>query len=299
MHPRVAYLAYRSAAATARALPEPLAAAGARLAGSAMRWASPRRRALVARHQQRVSGWSLGGPALRAAVRAAFESYARYWLELFRLPGSGRERIEAGFTHEGYQLLLDALGAGKGVVLATPHLGNWDWGGAWFAAQGHRLTAVAEVLEPRELFDWFVAQRRAMGIDIVPLGPEAAGALLRVLRAGEVVTLICDRDIGGGGVEVEFFGEPTTLPAGPATLALRTGAALLPVAVYMAPRGGHHGVVLPPIPTGRTGSFRDDVVRVTQALAGALEDLIRRAPEQWHLFQPNWPSDPGGKSPRH
>lgn len=258
-----------------------------------MRWASPRRRALVARHLQRVSGWSLGGPALARAVRAAFDSYARYWLELFRLAGSDRRRIEAGFTHEGYDLLLDALGAGRGAVLAVPHLGNWDWGGAWFAAQGHRLTAVAEVLEPPELFAWFVAQRRAMGMEVVPLGPQAAAALLRALRAGEAVTLVCDRDIGGGGVEVTFFGERTTLPAGPATLALRTGAPLLPVAVYLTPGGGHHGVVLPPVPTERAGAFRDDVVRVTQALAGALEDLIRRAPEQWHLFQPNWPSDPG------
>jgi lauroyl/myristoyl acyltransferase len=289
---RLAYVAYRSAAAVARTLPEPAAAVAAGLVGAVMRRAAPGRRALVARHLQRVHGWSLGERETAAAVRAAFASYARYWMELFRLPGASRARIEAGFTHEGYDMLLDALAAGRGVVVAVPHLGNWDWGGAWFAAQGHRLTAVAEVLEPRELFDWFVAQRQALGIRIVPLGPQAGTELVRALRAGEVVTLVCDRDIGGGGVEVEFFGERTRLPAGPATLALRTGAPLLPVAVYLTPGGGHHGVVLPAVPAERTGAFRDDVVRVTQAVARALEDLIRRAPEQWHLFQPNWPSDP-------
>lgn len=253
--------------------------------------AAPRRRAIVARNLSRVYGDSPPPEGIAAAVRAAFESYARYWLELFRLPAMSRAEIEARFAHEGYDILLDAIGAGRGVVVAVPHLGNWDWGGAWFALQGHRVTAVAEVLEPPRLFEWFVAQRRALGIEIVPLGPEAAPALLKALRAGEVVTLVCDRDIGGTGVEVEFFGERTTLPAGPATLALRTGAALVPVAVYFRPGGGHLGVVRPAVPVVRTGALRADVARVTRALAAELEVLIRRAPEQWHLFQPNWPSD--------
>ena len=109
-----------------------------------------------------------------------------------------------------------------------------------------------------------------------------------------MVCLLCDRDLDHTGVEVEFFGERTTLPAGPATLAIRTGAALLPTAVYFTPRyNGHHGLVRPPIKIQRMGGLREDVARVTQLLARELEFLIRRAPEQWHLFQPNWPSDPG------
>jgi phosphatidylinositol dimannoside acyltransferase len=115
--------------------------------------------------------------------------------------------------------------------------------------------------------------------------------VLRALRANRVVCLLCDRDIAGDGVEVEFFGERTTLPAGPATLALRTGAPLLPVAVYFRPHGGQRGWVQAPVPAERQGRLRDDVVRVTQALAGRFEQLIRKAPEQWHLLQPNWPSD--------
>ena len=104
--------------------------------------------------------------------------------------------------------------------------------------------------------------------------------------------LLSDRDIRGGGIEVEFFGEKTTMPAGPATLALRTGAPLLPTGVYFTSRrNGHLAVVRPPLPIERTGRLRDDVVRVTQDLAHELEDLIRRAPEQWHLMQPNWPAD--------
>jgi KDO2-lipid IV(A) lauroyltransferase len=116
----------------------------------------------------------------------------------------------------------------------------------------------------------------------------------RALKAKHIIALLSDRDIAGGGVAVEFFGEKTTLPAGPATLALRTGAALLPVGIYDGRDGAHHGIVRPPLPTDRTGSLREDVARVTQDMARAFEELIRLAPDQWHLLQPNWPSDHGG-----
>ena len=129
---------------------------------------------------------------------------------------------------------------------------------------------------------------------VVALGPDAGKAVLGALKRNEVVCLLSDRDLDGRGVEVEFFGERTTLPAGPATLGIRTGAPILPTAVYFTPRyNGHFGLVRPPLDTTRSGSLRDDVARVTQQLARELELLITRAPQQWHLFQPNWPSTPG------
>jgi KDO2-lipid IV(A) lauroyltransferase len=158
------------------------------------------------------------------------------------------------------------------------------------------MTAVAELVEPPQLYDWFVSQRQTLGLTIVPLG-EAGGVLLRTLRNGGLVGLLCDRDIVGNGVEVEFFGEKTTLPGGPATLALRTGAALLPTAVYGGPGRGHSAIIMAPVAVERTGRLRDDVTRVTQQVAQDLESLIRRAPDQWYLFQPNWPSDRGETSP--
>jgi KDO2-lipid IV(A) lauroyltransferase len=195
-------------------------------------------------------------------------------------------------SYEGIEHLEAALTAGTGAIAALPHLGGWDFGGAFLSTQGYPITVVVEPLEPPELFEWFAEFRRRLGMTVVPLGPDAGGAVLRALRANELVGLLCDRDIQGGGVDVEFFGERTTLPAGPATLALRTGAPLLPMTVYFTGRRGHHGIVRPPIPVERGGGgLRDDVARITQALAGELEVLIRAAPEQWHLFQPNWPSD--------
>ena len=122
---------------------------------------------------------------------------------------------------------------------------------------------------------------------VVPLGPKAGAEVVRGVRARHVVCLLSDRDIQGGGIEVEFFGERTTLPGDPRR---RTGAPILPCAVYNRQRG-HHCVIRPPIPVERRGSLREDVTRITQYVATELEALIRAAPEQWHLMAPNWPSD--------
>jgi KDO2-lipid IV(A) lauroyltransferase len=177
------------------------------------------------------------------------------------------------------------------MVMALPHVGAWEWGGAWLALEGMPMTAVVERLEPERLFGWFVNQRRQMGLTAVPLGEGSSAAVLRALRAGGLVGLVSDRDLAGNGVEVEFFGERTTLPGGAATLALRTEAILLPVTVYSGPGNWHTGVVHRPLDTTRRGSLRTDVHRLTQELATIFEEDILQRPEQWHLYQPNWPSD--------
>src|SRR4029077_20936893 len=138
---------------------------------------------------------------------------------------------------------------------------------AWMAAQGHHMLAVVEPLQPPELFEWFVRQREAIGLEIVPIGPDVSTAVLRALRDNRIVCLLSDRDLTGDGVEVEFFGERTTLPAGPATLSLRTGAASMPTAVYFGPGREHHAVIGPPIPVEREGRLRDDIARLTQEMA--------------------------------
>jgi phosphatidylinositol dimannoside acyltransferase len=251
------------------------------------------RRAMAERHLRRVYGPHVGEAELARQVRRAFASYARYWAESFRLPVTTAAELDAGMSTEGIGHIDRARGEGRGVIVGLPHLGGWDAGGAWFTSVGYPMTVVVEAVEPPELFEWFCSERRARGLEVVPLGPDAGVQVLRRLRDNGVVALVCDRDITGAGVEVEFFGERTTLPSGPAALALRTGAALLPTAVYFDGRRGHRAVVRPPLDTARQGRFGADVARVTQLLADELEALVRRAPEQWHLFQPNWPSDPG------
>ncbi len=231
--------------------------------------------------------------ALRAATLRAFVSYARYWGESSRLNDCSPAELRAHMCFEGFEHLRAGLEAGKGVILGLPHMGSWDYAGAALAAMGYPMTVVVEAGKHPALFAWFVESRRAMGFTVVPLGPKVVPRLMEVLRSGGLVGLVCDRDLAGRGVPVSLFGEQTTVPAGPATLALRTGAALLPTAVVDQPRGGHLGILRPPLDTARGGTLAEDICRVTAELASELEGLIRRAPGQWHLFQPNWPSDPG------
>jgi len=285
---------YRLAALTARGLPGFAAQGLAPMLGLGASWSNLERRAMIGRHLRRADP-TLGGVRLRRAVQEAFDSYTRYWLESFRLPHLGGRAVERGMRVQGYEHVVTALEDGNGVILALPHLGGWEWAGRWLVERGHGITVVVEEVEPPELFDWFVGLRQQLGMNVVALGGSAGREVLAALRRNDVVCLLSDRDIQRTGIEVEFFGETTTLPAGPATLALRTGAPLLPTAVYFTDRtDGHLGVVRPPIDTERSGDgLRADVARVTRSLALELEHLIRRAPHQWHMFQPNWPSDPG------
>jgi KDO2-lipid IV(A) lauroyltransferase len=287
-----AVLAYRAGAQAARRIPAPiggpLARGLARVVG--MTVMRPRVRQ-VERNLHRVYGPGLHGASLRRAVSATFDSYGRYFYELFRLPGTPKEWIDAHMRVTGIEHVAAGIAAGRGVVLALPHLGNWDFAGAWLAGQGYSVTVVAEVVEPPELFEWFVETRRALGMRVIPLSATAGNEVLRAVRANEVVCLLADRDLAGDGVDVEFLGERTTLPGGPAAIALRSGAPLCPAGCYFGPHGCHEVHILEPVPAERTGSIRDDVARVTQDLARRFETLIRERPEHWHLLQPNWPSD--------
>lgn len=216
---------------------------------------------------------------LERAVEDAFRWYARYWAETFRMQELSDHEFDRRFQIEGIEHIARAYEAGGGAVLATPHLGNWDAGGRWVAARWP-LTAVVEVLRPGALFERFVSQRRALGINIVPLerDGDAAGRCLERLGKGELVALVADRDLSGGGVEVAMFGRRTRLPPGPAVLALRSGAPLIAACIYQREDGGWEARVLEPLEPG------GDVEAVTQRLAGAFERLIERAPAQWHVF---------------
>jgi phosphatidylinositol dimannoside acyltransferase len=290
---RAAYLGYRAGAEIARVLPPALAHPLARVASRTWMATSTARREQVARNLERIAAASADRGVADASTDAVFDHYARYWYELFRLPHEDVTQLDTRVDCDGFEYLQAAASGRRGVLLALPHLGNWDLAGAWLASRGYAVTAVAEPVDPPELFDWFVATRARIGIQVVRLGPDAASGALRALADERVVCLVCDRDITGDGVPVTFFGERTRLPGGPALLALRTGAPLLPVGLSFLPAGRHGIRILPPLPTDRRGRLRDDVARVTQQLADVFEELIGAAPDQWLMMQPNWPSDTG------
>lgn len=255
----------------------------------------PAKGEMLARHVRRARP-DLDEAGVAAAVQGGFGSYARYWVESFRLPTLDAASVQQRFSVVGYHHVEASLASGLGPILVLPHLGGWEWAAAWLSRVKHeRVAAVVERLEPPEVFDWFVDLRSAYGIDVIPVGPDAMTRLVRAVRAGDIVCLLSDRDLSGTGIEVEFFGERTTLPAGPALLARRTGAPLLPTAVYH--RGDRClGVVAPPVAVDTDAPLRAEVARLTQELAWAMERLIAAAPDQWHLLEPNWPSDRAGPS---
>jgi lauroyl/myristoyl acyltransferase len=295
--PDPSYAAYRAGSAIARLLPKPVLPPFTDVAGWVAARAMDGRREMVVRHQLRVRP-DLTPAQVQHAVDEVFRSYTQYWIESFRLPGTPASVLDAGLVTEGFEHVRDAYDAGNGVITAMPHLGAWEWAAFWLTAcEQIDVTTVVEPVKPPELAEWFIDLREQLGMEIVPLGPDSGPRVARALKAGRLLSLVCDRDIAGGGVEVEFFGELTTLPAGPATLALRSGAPLMAATCYFD-GDGHRGVVRPPIDTTRRGKLRDDVARITQVLAHELEELIRLAPEQWHLLQPNWPSDRAAGSSR-
>lgn len=286
-------LAFRLASAIGAVTPGVVSHVAALSLGGVGAVAMRRERDLVERHQRRVSP-HLGPLQMQRRINDAFRSYARYYLETFRISALSNAEIDAGFSVDGYSHIERAVAQEKGVILALPHVGGWEWAGRWLVQRGHPVSAVVEVLEAKEAFQAFLDVRRALGVNVIPLDDRAGVAVQEALRAKHIVCLMSDRDIQRNGVEVTFFGERTTVPAGPAFFALRTGAPLVPVAVYFTRRvDGHHAVVRPPVEFVRAGGLREDIQRLSQLLVTELETLIRRAPEQWHLFSPNWPSDPG------
>jgi phosphatidylinositol dimannoside acyltransferase len=294
---QISVAGYKLASLVARVVPSAVLTGASVGVGSTLARAMKQNRAMVMRHLQRVDP-NLSGKRLDVATQQAFASYTRYYLETFRLTSLSKQQIAQGHHVEGFEHIQDSAAKGKGTILALPHMGGWEWSGRWLIDQGYQLTAVVERLENTELFEWFVELRSRYGVNVVALNDDAGIAVGKALRDNHVVSLLCDRDIPKDGqrtgVQVQFFGETTTVPAGPAFFALRTGAQLLPMATFFSPgANGHKSVVRPALIVGRQGSLREDVARITQVLTTEIENLIRQAPEQWHLFQPNWPSDPG------
>lgn len=248
-----------------------------------------KRRRMAARHARRVLG---DGPDSNEAAIAMMKSYGRYYAEALWARSRRVDAMLASTEVQGLEQILSARDAGTGMIYALPHMGNWEAAAPIAVSEGVPVVAVAENLPNRRITDWFTRMRAKFGIEIVLAtgSVEVMRRLEEALAENKAVALLSDRDLKGRGVEVEFFGETTTLPPGPATLALRTGAPLHPVGCYFK-EGGYQVVIHDALPVPEVGSRTEKVVALTQALATELEAIISRAPRQWHLVQPNWPSD--------
>jgi len=241
----------------------------------------------------------LGSEPPPALMRAAMRSYARYWLQAFRLPSRTKAQISAGFTLAGAQLLAADVAAGRGAIVALPHAGNWDAAGAWVAAQGWPIATVAERLTPEGLYERFLAFRRSLGMEIIPLSGGAQPPmeiLVDRLRAGFVVPLLADRDFSSRGVPVTFFGAVTRMPPGPALLALSTGAPLYVASLWFdgqQPVGALVGPLEPPA----DGPLTQRVAQLTQRIADEFAAGIAAHPQDWHMLQRVWRASPDTAPP--
>jgi lauroyl/myristoyl acyltransferase len=237
---------------------------------------------------RRVLGPDATGAELRAVSRQSMRSYARYWLEVFRLPVTPTSRVVGNSVVSGHlQDALDNLTRGRGVIFALAHMGNWDHAAAFIIAQGAPFTTVMERLKPEALYDKFVAFREGLGMEVLPASGgsvRAFGVLAERLRAGKLICLVTDRDVTGGGIEVDFFGQKARMMGGSAALAERTGAALYPAILWY--EGEHWGIhVDDEIPVPAEGSRKQKVAEMTQALARSFEAGIRAHPADWHMLQ--------------
>ncbi len=282
---RLAYWRYLAAWEAAARLPGPVATRIPEQVGPLWhRAASRAQREQVRRNLARVRP-DAGEVELTELVRAAYVSYARYWLDSFRLHRMDAEAVVSRAGGEGLEHLDAVRDGGHGGIVATAHLGSWDVGALFSAQRAWRMVVVAEVVEPRPLFERFVRLREGAGIGVIPLvrGGDVLGQLEgQVNEEAALATLLADRDLTRRGPIVSFFGEPCRIPAGPAVLARRTG---LPVHIgaFVTVGDGYRAVIRPPVEVAHL-----DVIDAAQVVAGELEQLIGSYPEQWHVFVRNW-----------
>ena len=281
----------------AAALPARVAYALADFAGDTWRRLAPGRRSLVTANLARVcvvTGRPTEGPAFRRLVRDAFRNHARYYLELLRAPHYRRDEIETIVDVPGWETMAAAI-VGRPAILVSWHLGNFEPFGTFLAHHGLRPLAPIEEIEPRALYEFLGARRGGGVIDLVPVR-EARAPLTRRLREHGLIAIIGDRDLPGTGLPVTVFGHPTTMPAGPAVLALAHGAAVVAGrSLRLGPdRYRAEGVA---IPLPASGDRRADTATLVAALAAQLERDIAEAPEQWWgAFQAYWPDLDGDRA---
>ena len=291
------YYAYAAGWAVVRRLPEKTAYGLFRMVADR----SWRKRGKSVRRLEsnlaRVLGPGATEEQIRAVSKQGMRNYLRYYCDTFRLETWSRERVYETIEVENEQMLRDMLASGRGAIVALPHMGNWDHAGAWAATlTDGGFTTVAERLKPEKLFERFLHYRESIGMEVLPLtgGSGTFGGLIRRVRSGGLVCLVAERDLTDSGVPVEFFGETTKLPAGPAALAVSTGAALFPVTLWYDEKR-LHAKIWPELEVPAEGAKQQKIAHLCQRLADTFAEGIAAHPADWHMLQRLWlvDLDPG------
>lgn len=286
------YRVYRFCEWLASWLPERAGYALARVAGIALFAFSRERRETLIANQRRLIPTASRREIARNACLASI-TVAKNYYDLFRLPSMTNEQILAYFDGQDLEHLEAAYARGKGVIIVAPHMGSYSLVPSYVSCLGYRTVAVVERIRDARLHAYFVGLRAQHNLQILTTGQEDVRNILKALRQGAVVLMVSDRNVGTSSDDVMFFGERTLLPAGPALVARRTGAALLPAYSHRTDNRRSVGVALPEMHLPeRTGNSDERRHADTQAVARQLERMILRAPDQWAVLQPVWPPRP-------
>lgn len=234
----------------------------------------------------------------RPMVRHVFRTQALNYFDLFRIPRLPMTELDTIVKTKGWEHFEESLAAGRGAIAVVPHVGNLDVVAQTPISKSVPVTIPVEVIKPPRLLKLITNLRACRGVTIVPLdgSPGAARAIYGALKRNELVGIVADRDVLGTGLRVRFFGEYAKIPSGPAALALRTGATLHAACAFRRADGTYELEVTPPLQLTRTGNYERDVEAATEAAVAELEHFIRRAPEQWVVFEPIWRAGEAGES---
>jgi lauroyl/myristoyl acyltransferase len=267
-----------------RVFPAGLRHAAAAPGGAAWFWLSPRQRRAALDNYAAALSRERSDPEVGRVARRAFQNYGRMLMDFLLMGDLSREELVRRMSVDGRENLDAALARGRGAIMAVPHMGSWDMAGSYAGALGYRISAVAERF-PGSLNGAVVRTRQRFGLNVITLGRSAVRAITDALRANGVVALLCDLE-QGPGVSVRFFGRRATVPGGPAAIAIKTGAALLPACQY-ATGPGHHHVHLEPALSLDEGETKESLM---QRVVDRFENLIREHPDQWYAFRPMFQS---------
>ncbi len=275
-----------------------LSYAGAAIAANLAWLCMPAQRANATANMRHVLGPGRRRDAA-AVARRSFVNYAKYVVDFIRLPELSPEQLARRFDFDEWDRYDAALARGRGCILVLMHFGNWDLGGAVLAHRGYAFNAIAETQEHGPLNDTLIAARTKHGIKLIPMEKAATG-IIRAMRRNETLAILIDRPLDDGGVEVEFCGAPIRVPAGPARIALRSGASVIAVSQLRVHPWSDRVRVLADfdIELPNSGDPEADVRLLTRRILAAHERVIRRYPDQWYMFRRMWPAAAGAPAPQ-
>ncbi|MFH1487027.1 MAG: lysophospholipid acyltransferase family protein [Chloroflexota bacterium] len=247
----------------------------------------PKGRRYAIENMRRVLGITADRRSVHEVARQSLRNYCRYLVDFIRFPLLKREDIRRKVIFDGWDNLDLALKDGKGAIFIGLHFGNWDLAAAVAASRDYPFNVIAETFGYPPLNRLVQEARRQRGMKVIPM-ERAASGIVRALRRNEILALLIDRPSPEDGVLVNFFGSPTKVPSGPAVLALKTGAKLVPAGLVRLPNDMFLGMVDQFIEISPSGNFQSDVQAVTQRIIDSLEGMVRRFPEQWFAFRRMW-----------